>query len=381
MLERIAARLAELHKADQFRSLRMLSGIPLSSNDYLGLSAHPRLKSAIVRALDEDERVASTGSRLLTGNHERWVRLESEFAAFMAVEAALYFPSGYAANVGLLTSILKPEDTVFSDQANHASLIEGIRLSRARKVIFPHLDLNYLEEALRQNTGIGERLIVVESIFSMDGDRAPLGDLAVLCERFNAWLVVDEAHATGVEGMVGRGCVDAAGRTERVLATVHTCGKALASMGAFVTGSQTLCNFLINHARPFIFTTALPPYCAAHLSEAIDLAAEANPQREHLQRLSGHLRRRLRDAGFDVGRSDSHIVPLVLGSNETALRFAAALFSAGFAVRAIRPPTVPTGSARLRLSMNAELLLGDIDRLINALEEVRTVGAVYDRPY
>jgi len=379
MLKRIAVRLAELREADQFRDMQTPSGIPLSSNDYLCLSTHPRLKGAIVRALDEDARVASTGSRLLTGNHERWERLESEFAAFMSVQAALYFPSGYAANVGLLTSILNPEDTVFSDAANHASLIDGIRLSRARKMIFPHLDLNYLEEALRRNTGNGERLIVVESVFSMEGDRAPLSDLAVLCERFNAWLVVDEAHATGVEGMGGRGCADAAGRTERVLATVHTCGKALASMGAFVAGSRTLREFLINHARPFIFSTALPPYCAAHVSEAVALAAEANPQREHLQRLSGHLRRRMRDAGFDVGGSDSHIVPLVLGSNETALRFAAALSSAGFAVRAIRPPTVPAGTARLRLSMNAELSLDDVDALMNAVEEARTVGADYDR--
>src|SRR5262245_24730016 len=316
MLDRIAATLAGLRDADQFRDLRSPDGIPLSSNDYLGLAAHPQLKEAIARAVSEDARVASTGSRLLSGNDARWERLESDFASFVGAEAALYFPSGYAANIGLLSSVLKPEDTVFSDQANHASLIEGIRLSRAKKVIFPHLDLNYLEAALRRNSGIGERLIVVESIFSMDGDRAPLGDLGMLCERFNAWLIVDEAHATGVEGRAGRGCLDAAGRPERVLATVHTCGKALASMGAFVTGSRTLCDFLINHARPFIFSTALPPYCAAHLSEAIDLAAQANAQREHLQRVSANLRQRLHDAGFDVGRSDSHIVPLILGSNE-----------------------------------------------------------------
>jgi 8-amino-7-oxononanoate synthase len=370
MLERMAARLAALRVADQFRDLRAPSGVSLSSNDYLGLAAHPRLKGAIARALGEDAQVASTGSRLLTGNHERWERLESEFAAFMGVEAALYFSSGYAANIGLLTSILKPEDTVFSDASNHASLIDGIRLSRAGKVIIPHLDLNYLEDALRRNTGDGERVIVVESIFSMDGDRAPLKELAALCDRFKALLIVDEAHATGVEGVFGRGCVDAAGRTDRVLATVHTCGKALASMGAFVAGSRTLCEFLINHARPFMFTTALPPYCAAHVSEAVALAREAEAERVHLRQLSEYLRRRMRDAGYDVDRCDSHIIPMIIGTNDTALRFASALTAAGFAVRAIRPPTVPAGSARLRLSMNAGLRIDDLDAFMNALAVV-----------
>src|SRR5262245_38633176 len=247
MIERLAGKLAALRGADQLRDLRVTPGIPLSSNDYLGLASSSRLMEAIERAIAEDARIASTGSRLLSGNHERWDRLESEFAAFLGVEAALYFPSGYAANIGLLGSILKPEDTVFSDAVNHASLIDGIRLSRARKVIIPHLDLNYLEDALRRNNGSGERVVVVESIFSMEGDRAPLTELRGLCERFNASLIVDEAHATGVEGALGRGIVHSVGRNACVLATVHTCGKALAAMGAFVAGSRTLCEFLINH--------------------------------------------------------------------------------------------------------------------------------------
>jgi 8-amino-7-oxononanoate synthase len=367
MVERMAARLAALREADQFRDLRTLHGIPFSSNDYLGLAEHPRLKDAIARAVHDDTRVASTGSRLLSGNHERWERLEDEFATFMRVEAALYFPSGYTANIGLLGSLLKPEDTVFSDASNHASLIDGIRLSHARKVIFPHLDLDYLENALQRDSSPGERVVVVESIFSMDGDRAPIRELATLCERFNAYMVVDEAHATGVEGSLGRGSVSEAGRSDRVLATIHTCGKALASMGAFVTGSRTLREFLINHARPFIFTTALPPYCAAHVNEAVSLACQADAQRTQLHRLSDYARRRLRAAGFEVGNGDSHIIPIVLGSNETALRFASILNAAGFAVRAIRPPTVPEGSSRLRLSINASLTIGDIDALLDAL--------------
>src|ERR1700733_4512279 len=186
MLDRMAADLAALRDADQFRELAIPPGIQLASNDYLGLSTHPRLREAIVRAVEEDQRLASTGSRLLSGNHERWERLESEFAEFAGADAALYFSSGYAANTGLLSSILQPDDTVFSDASNHASLIDGIRLSNARKVIFPHLDLGYLEDALRRDPGTGRMVVVVESIFSMDGDRTPLVDLTALCGRFGA---------------------------------------------------------------------------------------------------------------------------------------------------------------------------------------------------
>jgi len=376
MLDRMAATLAALRDADQFRDLRSFAGIPLSSNDYLGLAAHPQLKEAIARAVSEDARVASTGSRLLSGNDARWERLESDFAAFVGAEAALYFPSGYAANIGLLSSILKPEDTVFSDQANHASLIDGIRLSHAKRVFFPHLDFNYLEDVLRRETGNGEKVVVVESIFSMEGDRTPLADLTALCDRFDASLIVDEAHATGVEGDNGCGLVHTAQRPPSVLATVHTCGKALASMGAFVAGSRTLRDFLINQARPFIFTTALPPYCAAHVSKALHLVQMADAERIHLRQLGEYLRKELRAAGFDIGKSDSQIIPLMLGSNEAALRFAAAVTAAGFAVRAIRPPTVPIASARLRLSLNASLSIEDIDALINALAGVREAEVV-----
>jgi 8-amino-7-oxononanoate synthase len=376
MLDRMAATLAALREADQFRDLTSSAGIPLSSNDYLALAMHPELKDAITRAVSEDARVASTGSRLLSGNDARWEQLESDFAAFVGAEAALYFPSGYAANIGLLSSVLKPLDTVFSDAANHASLIDGIRLSHAKRVVFPHLDLNYLQDALRNESGSGEKVVVVESIFSMEGDRAPLADLADLCDRFDASLIVDEAHATGVEGNGGRGLIHVAGRPASVLATVHTCGKALAAMGAFVAGSRTLRDFLINHARPFIFATALPPYCAAHVSKALDLVRLADAERARLRQLSEYLRENLRTGGFDIGTSDSQIIPLILGSNETAIRFASAVNAAGFDVRAIRPPTVPQGSARLRLSLNASLRIADMDALMTSLAGVREAEVV-----
>jgi len=371
MLERMAAQLSALREADQFRQLTISRGIELGSNDYLALSSHPRLRHAIERAVDEDERLASTGSRLLSGNHERWEELEAEFAQFVGAEAALYFSSGYSANVGLLSALLTAEDTVFSDAANHASLIDGARLSRARKVVFPHLDLDYLESALRREPGNGQKLIVVESLFSMDGDRAPIPDLTALCDRFGAYLVLDEAHSVGVDGDAGRGWAHLAGRSERILATVHTCGKALASMGAFVAGSRTLREYLINHARTFIFSTALPQYCAAHVRAGLTLATEAEAQRSHLRQLGRYLRNRLREAGFDGISGDSQIVPLILGSNDTAIRFASAVCAAGFAIRAIRPPTVPRGSARLRLSLHAGLTFRDIDVLVDALQAAR----------
>jgi 8-amino-7-oxononanoate synthase len=376
MLDRMAGALSALREADQYRGLTTSSGIPLGSNDYLGLATHPRLKQAIQHAVEEDIRVASTGSRLLSGNHERWEQLESEFASWLETEEAVYFPSGYSANIGLLSSVLTRDDTVFSDAANHASLIDGIRLSRAKRVVFPHGDLNFLEDALRRDRSTGKRVIVVESIFSMEGDHAPLADLVALCETFDAYLIVDEAHSTGVAGIAGRGPIHILVRSERVLATVHPCGKALASMGAFIAGSKSLREFLINHSRTFIFSTALPPYCAAQVSEALSLARRAHDQRTHLQQLSEYLRRGLGAAGFDTGRSDSQIVPVILGTNAAAIRFAAALTEAGFAVRPIRPPTVPAGASRLRLSLNASLSMENLDTVLNTLRAVRESEAV-----
>ncbi len=370
MHKRLEDELAALRQQDLLRELSIPVGIDLGSNDYLGLSSDPRLKEAIIRAVDYDSRVASTGSRLLSGNAERWEALEAEFAEFVGTEAALYFPSGYAANIGLLTSILKRTDTVFSDSSNHASIIDGIRLSFARRVVFPHLDLDYLESAMKRGAG-GERVVVVESLFSMEGDRSPLRDLVALCDRYNASLIVDEAHSIGVDGPQGRGMIASIGRSEPVLATIHTCGKALASMGAFVAGSQTLRDFLVNRARTFIFTTALPPYCAAHIREAVRLAREADALRARLRELSEYLRRNLKATGFETGGGDSQIIPFILGSNEAALRFAASVSSTGFAIRAIRPPTVPAGTARLRLSLNAKLSLADLDAVTEALVAAR----------
>jgi 8-amino-7-oxononanoate synthase len=370
-LTRLEAELDHLSFGNQLRRIERVPGVNLCSNDYLGLSDDPRLKLAIQTALNETNRVSSTGSRLLSGNDHAWETLEEKLASFVGAEAAVYFSSGYMANIGLFTSIVQPDATVFSDSANHASIIDGIRLSRCRKVIFTHSDLQSLERALRSSQSEGERFIVTESIFSMDGDRTNLDDLYTLADRYDAGVIIDEAHATGVAGPGGRGLVSSSGRPDCVLATLHTCGKALASMGAFVACSRTLRQYLINKARSFIFSTALPPYVAAQTSSAVTIALEANENRARLNQLSKYLRDELQARGFNTARSESQIVPVVLGSNEEALRVAKSLVDRGFAVKAIRPPTVPAGSARLRLSITAALGINEISHLIQALDDVR----------
>jgi 8-amino-7-oxononanoate synthase len=371
MNQRILAELSDLESRAELRHLEMIQGIDLSSNDYLGLAADPRMKQAILKSVISASRIASTGSRLLSGHAEEWTLLEHDFARWVGTESALYFTSGYAANVGLLSALLRPDDVVFSDSANHASLIDGIRLAKCRRVIFPHLDLNFLENELRRNApSAGARAIVVESIFSMEGDRAPLSDLASLAERYGAELIVDEAHAIGVRGPRGSGCVAEAGLTARVLATVHTCGKALAAAGAFVCGSENLRRLLVNRARTFIFNTGLPPYFAAQVAAGMTLAKEAESERSSLVELSAYLRNELKNNGIEAG-GDSHIVPVILGTNDATVNFAESLRARGFGVRAIRPPTVPSGTARLRFSLTAKITKVDLSELVAATVQAR----------
>jgi 8-amino-7-oxononanoate synthase len=371
--QRMLAELSDLESRAELRHLETVQGIDLSSNDYLGLATDPRMKQAVLQGVNSASRIASTGSRLLSGHEEAWTLLERDFARWVGAEAALYFTSGYAANIGVLSALLRPEDVVFSDSANHASLIDGIRLAKCQRVIFPHLDLDFLEDELRRKASVaGARMIVVESIFSMEGDRSPLADLAALAERYASELIVDEAHAIGVRGPRGSGCVAEAGLSARVLATVHTCGKALSAAGAFVCGSENLRRFLINRARTFIFSTGLPPYFASQVSAGMNLAAEADCDRAHLIELSVFLRNELRKNGFDIANSDSQIVPVILGPNDAAVTFAESLRTRGFGVRAIRPPTVPEGKARLRLSLTAKLSKDILAELVAIMIQARS---------
>jgi 8-amino-7-oxononanoate synthase len=377
---RIALDLDSLRRTRQFRSLHIPEGIDLSSNDYLGLARDPRLKEAVIESVQRVGRMGASGSRLLSGNAREWQELETEFAEFAGTEAALYFGSGYAANLGLLTSLLKPGDVVFSDAMNHASLIDGMRLSGARKVIYKHCDLADLEGKLRENAArSAARVIVTETVFSMEGDVAPLDSILRVAGTYGAAVVIDEAHATGAMGPQGRGVAAALGIERELLAVVHTCGKALASAGAFVCCGQDLKEYLVNRARTFVFSTAMPPYFALQIRAAVQLARGADREREHLRRIASELRSRLKGARIDHRSSSTHIVPVILGSSEAALHAASELQRAGFAAKAIRPPTVPDGTARIRVSLTSrvtmEQTLDLADALRVACESARAVQA------
>jgi len=360
--------LRSLEVRSQRRSLAEIHGVNFCSNDYLSLAEHPVLRAQVVEAVRNSEKVGGTGSRLLSGQTEGWCELEDEFAKFAGTESALFFTTGYAANLGLLSSLVGKDDVVFSDERNHASLIDGMRLSGARKVIYPHLNLNALEDALRQAAGAPwRRVIVTESLFSMDGDIAPLVELANLAEKYNAALILDEAHATGVHGPAGHGLAAAAGITSKVLAIIHTCGKALASAGAFVCGPAVLKEHLVNHARTFIFSTALPPYFSAQIGAAVQLAEKMDEDRASLLHCAATFRKALQSEGFDTAGTASQIVPVILRHNEATLDAAEHLQREGFAVRGIRPPTVPKGGSRLRLSLTTSISQEELSRLVHSL--------------
>jgi 8-amino-7-oxononanoate synthase len=364
--QRIRRRLAEIDAAGLRRALRPPAGVDLSSNDYLGLATHPALKQRMAQAVMEDG-CGSTASRLLRGHREHFSLLEHRFAAFKGTEAALYFSSGYLANLGVLTAFLEEVDVVFSDELNHASLIDGLRLSPARRVIFPHCDAEALRKLLAAEENTGRKLVVTESLFSMDGDEAPLAEYAALCRETGAALIVDEAHAVGVYGAHGSGLIEEAGIADAVFVSVNTAGKALGVGGAFAAGSSVAMDYLVQRARPFIFSTAPPPAMASALEAALDVVSGEPLRRAKLLENAAFLRRRLLDLGLRVPPGRSQIIPVMIGENEKAVAVAAALAEQGFDVRAIRPPSVPPGTARLRVSVNASLDQTTLERFAAAL--------------
>jgi 8-amino-7-oxononanoate synthase len=368
LLAELQAGLRELESRSQRRKLVEITGVNLCSNDYLGLADSLALKQSVIDAVVKAARTGGTGSRLLSGHAAVWAELEEEFAAFAGSEAALYFGSGYAANIGLLTSLANKKDVIFSDALNHASIIDGIRLSGAQKIIYRHRDLNQLERSLKEkHSKPGRKLIVTEMVFSMDGDVAPVDAIVALAEKYGASVIVDEAHATAVHGPGGRGIASQFLADGRVLAAMHTCGKALASAGAFVCGSAVLREHLINHARTFIFSTAMPPYMAEQIRAALRLAAEMHTERAELNLRSQDFSKSLQRDDWDSLGSTTQIVPAVIGANDAALAAADFLQRAGFAVRAIRPPTVPPGTARFRFSVTHKISAVELEKLAAAL--------------
>lgn len=366
LFQRWQASLAELRARGRWRRLSAGCGVDFCSNDYLGFGAElaesrPSLPHS------------GLASRLLRGQHALWNDVESILARWHGTEAALVFTSGYVANEGLLATIVEPEDFLASDQRNHASIIDGARLGRGERFVFRHNDLNHLQDGLKtaaRKRSQGRQLFVVtESLFGMDGDRSPLRDLAELCERHHAHLIVDEAHATGCFGPHGSGLVDEAGLRPRMLATVHTGGKALGVMGAYVCGSARLREILINRCRQFIFTTALPPAVAAWWLDMLPRVQAADDRRQQLHRAANYFRAALKERGLAATGND-YILPVPLGDDARAMRAAERLQQLGYDIRAIRPPSVPPGTARLRISIHADHTSALLDQVAGRVAEV-----------
>jgi 8-amino-7-oxononanoate synthase len=325
-----------------------------------------------MRAALEDLPAGSGGSRLLRGHHEIFERIEERLAEFSGVEAALLFGSGYAANIGLLQAIVSPDDLIVSDERNHASLIDGIRLTKARTIVCPHQDLRAIETALRAPRP-GRAIVITESVFSMDGDLTPLRELSEIADRRDAVLIVDEAHATGLYGARGSGRVEDLSLRERVLATIHTGGKSLGSGGAWVAGSRALRDVMVNRARSFIFSTAPLPVLAAALGAGLDLVQQEPFRRTEVRRKSALLRQALSEQNIHAG-GESPIIPVIAGSNEAALALQSGLMAAGFDVRAIRPPSVAPGTARLRVTVRYPVSDEDLRRFAEEVGRVIQTG-------
>lgn len=340
--------------------------LQFASNDYLGLAADPRLVGAAAAALSQAG-WGSAASPLVVGRSALHRELERQLAVFEGTEAALVFPSGFAANAGTIAALVGAGDTVYTDRKNHASLLDGCRLSRADVRAYPHGDWSALKQLLERSSPQRRRLIVTDSLFSMDGDIAPLAELVDLADRHGAMLMIDEAHATGVFGAGGRGVAEYLGVEERIPIRVGTLSKALGGIGGFVVGSRRLIEWLVNRARPYIFSTASPPAAAAAGLAALEIVRQEPQRRVALLERAAQLRLRLNEQGWSIGQSQSQIIPVVVGDAKRAVELAAALRHQGILAPAMRPPTVPEGEACLRVSLSYAHTPDMIDALVEAL--------------
>ncbi len=346
-----------LRTCSQFKSSKLvLDGkelINFSSNNYLGLAGDPVLKEAACKAI-EKHGCGSTASRLMCGNLALNEELERRIAGFKRTEAALIFSSGYMANIGVISALMGRQDVIFADKYNHASLVDGCILSRAKLIRYPHKDMKYLEQVLKNTGKYGRRLIVTDSVFSMDGDIAPLPEIVKLANTYGCIVMIDDAHATGVLGRTGRGSAEYFGIPEEAV-DIHmgTFGKALGSFGAYVAGSKKLREFLINKARSFIFTTALPPSVIGSVIAAISILEMDNTRIKTLNKNADYFRNQLRKKGFNILNTETQIIPLIIGENNKAIQFSKFLMQNGIFAVPIRPPTVPSYTARIRFSITA----------------------------
>ncbi len=376
-----AAQLAEIERAALLRRRRTVDSpcapqievagrslLAFCSNDYLGLAADPAL---IAAAQEGAQRygVGSGGSQLISGFYAPHLALEERLARFVGMPSALCFSSGYLANMGVITALLGPGDAVFSDELNHASLIDGIRLSGAEKQVYPHLDMGALERAL-VSCRSPRKLVVSDAVFSMDGDLAPLPQLLSLCREHDALLLVDDAHGFGLQGPQGRGSLAHFGLSDPRILCMGTLGKAAGVSGAFVAGASEVIEWLLQKARTYIFETGSPPLLSHATLTAIDLIEAGDARRAHLQQLIAQLRAGLAGLPWTLGESLTPIQPLIIGANEEALAVGAALLEEDIWVPVIRPPTVAPGTARLRISLSAAHSPAQVERLIAALRRL-----------
>ncbi|WP_077963224.1 8-amino-7-oxononanoate synthase [Ensifer adhaerens] len=358
-----------LERKGRRRALVSACGIDFTSNDYLALAASPRLKAAMTAAIARGVSVGSGGSRLLRGNHGEHEALEAEAAAFFGVERTLFFGSGYAANAALFSTLPQRDDIVVHDALIHASAHDGIAASKAPAVAAAHNDVDAFADAIgqwRRAGGMGHPWIAVESLYSMDGDRAPLADLLALAAHHDGFLVIDEAHATGVFGPDGRGlAAELEGRGNVVV--LHTCGKALGVSGALVGASAVLCDYLVNRARNFIYSTAPSPLAAAAVREALAALVDEPERRAAFEDLRAFANRALVEV-LGIEGSGSQILPIPIGDNGRAVRIAARMRTEGYDIRAIRPPTVPEGTARLRVAITLNVDRAAIGQMLQRLK-------------
>ncbi|QHN02060.1 glycine C-acetyltransferase [Granulicella sp. WH15] len=384
-LAHLTAQLDELRRLGTFFKLRQLDDIQgpvctydgrkvinLASNNYLGLCNHPKLEEAAHRAITEHG-VGSGAVRTIAGTMKIHMELEEKIAAFKNVEACVVFQSGFTANAGTVSSILGKEDFILSDELNHASIIDGARLSRAKIKVFRHKDVAHCEELLKEiENEPGKKLIITDGVFSMDGDIGPVDQLAKLAEKYGAIMMVDDAHASGVLGRNGRGSVDHFNMHGMVDVQVGTLSKAIGALGGYVCGSRDLIDFLYHRARPFLFSTSHPPSVAATCIAAFDIL-ENEPERiERLWDNTRYFKQQLADAGFDIGgrstpASETPIIPIILGEGRKTMDFSRELFAQGVMATGIAFPTVPEGKARIRIIMTSEHTRAELDQALEVL--------------
>jgi 8-amino-7-oxononanoate synthase len=339
------------------------------SNDYLGLANHPQLISALQNGAQQWG-VGSGAAHLVSGHFAPHHQLEIQLAKFVGKPAALLFSTGYMANLGVVQALVNKADTVFADKLNHASLNDAMLLSRAQIKRYRHGDMAQLAEQLAQ-TKTGRKLIITDAVFSMDGDIAPLPELLALCEQFDAWLLLDDAHGFGVLGEQGRGSLAHFNLNSPRIIYMATLGKAAGVSGAFVAAEQVVIATLINHARSYVYTTATPPALSVALLESLQLIKNGDARRAHLQKLITQLRAGLADLPWSIMPSDTAIQPLLIGENQAALKLSEGLRERGIWVAAIRPPTVPQGTARLRITLSAAHSVADVQQLVEAFHDAR----------